>query len=124
GSYVAFYDIQNVNGTDIRIIDTNVDHEFTYDTNAYLTLGGGNDDVVDLYLQEVGDTSIESGPVVAFGNGRPYEYGQSDVDRINITSASRTQQNTTSANILEDLRVGDVLNEVYIGGDADLEVED
>src|SRR5690606_25504752 len=55
---------------------------------------------------------------------RPYEYGQSDVDRINITSASRTQQNTTSANILYDLRVGDVLNEVYIGGDADLEVED
>ena len=120
GGYVGFYDIQNVNGTNIRIIDTNVDHEYTYDTNAYLSLNGagGNDDIIDLYLQEV------NGSVVAFGNDAPYAYGQSHADRINITSDSRSQVNTTTSNYLSDLVVGNFLNEVYISGNADFEVGD
>src|SRR5690606_18710039 len=37
---LSFVDIQNVNGTDIRIIDTSIDHNFSYDTNAYQTRDG------------------------------------------------------------------------------------
>lgn len=119
GAFVGFYDIQNVNGTDIRIIDTNADHEFTYDTNAYVTrAGGGDDDIVNLYLSEV------DGSEIWFGDDVPYTPGQSRVDQIDITSAQRDQINDTTFNVLSGLYVGDNLYTVMIDGDADLEIED
>ncbi|MGD9661203.1 MAG: hypothetical protein AB7U63_08010 [Porticoccaceae bacterium] len=120
GSFVGFYDIQNVNGTDIRIIDTNVDHEFTYDTNGYVRTAGGVavGNAIDLYLSEV------DGSELVFGNDVPYTPYQSEADQINITSAQRTQVSTTTFNTLSGLYVGDMLNTVIIDGNADFEVED
>src|SRR5690606_4132638 len=110
-----FYDIQNVNNTDIRIIDTNLDHYFSYDTNAYESFGG-NDDAVDLYLSEVDGSYIE------FYNEGTNDW--SNVDRVNLTSAQRVQTNTTTFNYVYALEVGGDFNELYIDGDADLEIEE
>ncbi|MFA5631193.1 MAG: DUF4214 domain-containing protein [Porticoccaceae bacterium] len=114
-AYVQFHDIQNINGTDIRIIDTDLEHYYSYDSNASLSLGG-DDDIVDLYLSEVDGSYVEF-----------YTEGgwDSHVDQINITSATRTgQPNDTTFNYLVDLWAGQYLNTVIIDGDADLEVED
>lgn len=125
GGYVGFFDIQNVNGTDIAIVDTNVDHEYTYDTNAYLTHGDNDtvlgsivlDDIVDLTLQEV------KGSTITFGNDVPYTPGDSNVDQINLVSLSRTgQPSDTTANYVEALNVGDDFDTLRISGSADLEV--
>src|SRR5690606_37071684 len=90
-----FYDIQNVNNTDIRIIDTNLDHYFSYDTNAYLP--GNGVDAVDLYLSEVDGSYIE------FYNEGTNDW--SNVDRVNLTSAQRVQTNTTTFNYVYALEV-------------------
>src|SRR5690606_39781071 len=87
--WVGFYDIQNVNDTDISIIDTNVDHGYSYDTNAYESFGG-NDDIVDIYLSEVDGSSIE------LWNEHTSDW--SNVDRVNIVSAQRVQTNNTTFN--------------------------
>ena len=114
-SWLQFSDIQNINGTDIRIIDSNIEHYYGFDSNASLSMGG-NDDIVDLYLSEVDGSYIE-----LFTQGA----SDSHVDQINITSATRTgQPNDTTFNYLSDLWAGTYLNTVMIDGDADLEVED
>src|SRR5690606_18766172 len=103
-----------INGTDIRIIDTNIDHYYAYDLNAALTLGGGDDDIVDLYLSEVDGSYVEL---------YTEDDGDSHVDQINITSAQRNQINDTTYNYLSDLWAGDYLHTVIIDGHVDLEVE-
>ncbi len=119
-SAVYFWDIQNVNGTNIRIIDTNLYHEFSYDNNAYVRTAGGVavGNAIDLYLSEV------IGSEIVFSNEFPYAWGQSEADQINITSAQRTQISDTTENTLSGLYVGDMLQTVMIDGNADLEVED
>lgn len=119
---VTFRDIQNVNGTDLRIIDTNLNHRYTYDTNAYQTLFGGDDDVMDLYLQEVDGSTITLQNVTGIQN-TPGGNQRSHVDQVNITSDERTQVNTTPDNYVWDLNVGPVFNELFIDGMADLEIE-
>lgn len=123
-SSVQFRDIQDVNGTNIRILDTvGVAHHYTYDTNAYLP-GAGND-VVELYLEEVGDRNTDTGPIVSFGNtGAALYTGNSNVDEIRIVSEQRDQITDTTQNYLDDLRVGNNLQRVFISGTADFEVED
>ena len=114
-TWVQFLDIQNINGTSMRIIDTNIDHYFSYDSNASLSVGG-SDDIANLYLSEVDGSYVEF-----------YTEGgwDSHVDQVNITSATRTgQPNDTTYNYLEDLWFGMHLKTVMIDGDADLEVED
>ncbi|SMO80004.1 protein of unknown function [Thalassovita litoralis] len=111
---VAFRDIQNVNGTDIEIIDTDVDHLYTYDTNAYATLGGGLDDAADILVQEVDGSDI----ILANEDG-----GRSDVDIVNLTSLDRSQVNSTTFNYIHRLEVGASFNELNVTGDADLEIE-
>lgn len=111
GDRVAFWDIQNVNGTDISIIDTNVDHEFTYDkVNAYDPVAL---DAVDLLVQEVDGSSI------TFGNDRPYEPAESNVNVVNLTSLSRTGLSTTMDNTLSGLYVGGDFDTLNIDGGAD-----
>ena len=122
GGKVEFLDIQNVNNTNIAIIDTNVDHEFTYDTNAYKSVNGvTQDDIVELSLQEVNGSNI------SFGNDVPYAPGMSYVDQIDLVSADRlsspNQASPATSNTLESLRVGDQFDTLNISGDADLEIE-
>ncbi|MGO2132608.1 MAG: DUF4214 domain-containing protein [Halomonas sp.] len=119
---VTFRDIQNVNGTDLRIIDTNLNHTLSYDTNAYESLLGGDDDVVDLYLQEVDGSTITLQNVTGIQN-TPGGALRSHVDQVNITSDERTQVNVTPDNYVWELNVGPVFNELFIDGNANLEIE-
>src|SRR5690554_1066066 len=119
---VTFRDIQNVNGTDIRIIDTNLNHLYTYDTNAYESLFGGNDDVVDIYLQQVDGSTITLENVTSVQN-TPGGGQRSHVDRVNITSDERAQVNVTPDNYVWELNVGPVFEELFIDGNANLEIE-
>lgn len=117
GGFVEFLDIQNVSATSIKIVDTNVDHEFTYDkVNAYQA-GKGND-IVNLTLQEVDDS------VLTFSNDRPYEEAASNVERINLTSLDRVQVSATTENTLHALRVGNNFETLVINGDADLDIHE
>jgi len=119
---VQFRDIQDVNSTDIEIVDTDsVAHHYTYDVNAYDPLAP---DVIDLYLSEVGERNV-AGPVVSFGNtGAALGTGNSNVNQIDIVSDQRDQITDTTQNYLADLRVGSALQVVNITGTADLEIED
>ncbi|ABM40808.1 hypothetical protein Ajs_0558 [Acidovorax sp. JS42] len=113
--FVEFLDIQSVNDTAIKIVDTNIDYEFTYDkVNAYDPVSNA----VDLAIQEV------DGSTITFSNDRPYEYAESNVDRINLTSLSRTQVSTTDENTLAALQVGSDFQTLMIEGDADLTIVD
>jgi hypothetical protein len=123
GSLISFRDIQDVNGTDIEIIDTNADHRYTYDSNAFASTFGGDDDVVDILVQEVNGSTID----LALENAVPGTPGgnfRSHVDAVNLTSASRQQVNNTTSNFIQDLNVGPVFNVLNIDGDADLEIEE
>ena len=117
GGYVAFYDIQKVEGLHISITDTRVDHEFTFDTNAY---DATKDDVVGLTLKEV------RGASVIFGNDAPYAPGESNLNGINLVSAinSLHQVTPSNSNLLDGLYVGDDFHDLTISGDADLEIVD
>ena len=114
---VQFLDIQNVNGTDISLVDTNIDHEFTYDKGNAYDAPANPIDAVDLRVQEV------DGSTITFSNDRPFESGQSNVEKVNLTSASRTQISTTDYNYIQALNVGADFDMLHINGDADLEIK-
>ncbi|MFC2992552.1 DUF4214 domain-containing protein [Halomonas tibetensis] len=118
GSTVTFRDIQDVNNTDIRVIDTNLDHTFTFDTNAYKPEDGN--DELDLYLSEVDGSSLTFGDELPFGAGS----GESQVDQVNLTSEQRVQVNTTTSNFVQNLTVGEFFNTLLVDGNADLEIEE
>lgn len=131
---VGFYDIQDANNTALRIIDTGVDHEYSYDIDAFRSVGQGpavagpgpvlvNDDIAQLYLQEVGKFGYQDGPVVTFSIDAPYEPGRSLFDEIHIESDDWNGITATLGNYLDDLNVGQFLNKVVITGDASLEIE-
>ncbi|MCK9502572.1 MAG: DUF4214 domain-containing protein [Porticoccaceae bacterium] len=118
GNAVSVYDVQNVNDTNFRFIDTDIaNYDISYDTNAYITPNGGDDDIAELYFSEVNGSSLWF-----FNENTGGE--DSNVDQVNITSAQRNQINDTTFNYLQDIYFGDDLNTVIIDGDADLEVED
>jgi Ca2+-binding RTX toxin-like protein len=127
GDFVAFWDIQSVNGTDISMVDTNVDHEFSYDkVNAYEAATSQVPDTVKLRLQEVNDAAV------TFSNDRPFESGKSNVDIIQLSSVSRSgnssHSGSTNDNSLSGLYVGDNFFTLTIDGglatdiDANLEI--
>jgi hypothetical protein len=136
---VSFLDIQNVNGTDLEIIDTNANHLFTYDSNAFETLfaglfvndpAGNSDDNIDILLQEVDGSTIDielENPVAGTPGGSwetttPDEF-RSHVDSISIDSQARSQVNTTDFNYVYDLNVGPVFTTLNVTGNADFEIE-
>ncbi|MCK9540513.1 MAG: hypothetical protein M0R03_00615 [Novosphingobium sp.] len=107
---VQFLDIQNVNGTKIDIIDTNVDHVFTYDAvNAYQA--GSLNDIADIRLQEVRWSNIYLG-------NQGFDSYSSDVEVVNLTSAARPGQvSSTAENLLDSLWVGSDFDTLNIFGD-------
>jgi hypothetical protein len=119
---ISFLDIQNVNTTDLEIIDSNADHLFTYDPNAFLTTFGGDDDAANIKVQEVDGSTIDLELEDAVP-GTPGGDFRSHVDIVNLTSLSRQQVSATTFNFIHDLNVGPVFNELNVDGDADLEIE-
>ncbi len=114
GASLTFRDIQSVEDTNIRIVDTDETHNFTYDANAYPGSG-----TVEIELQEIRGAEINFGDVGE-------DLGSSEIDQIDITSSIRTagQVNPATTNVVSDLNVGDALEIVNITGDADLTVQD
>jgi hypothetical protein len=114
---VAFYDIQNVNNTDLEIIDTHVDHEYSYDLNAYVTpaAGGPIDDIADLLLQEVRDSGIT---FYTEGVGQGPAVDPSLLDGIDLLSVNRFQTSNSYYNDVSSLSVGPNFRVLNIGGTA------
>ena len=128
---VSFLDIQDVNNTNIEIIDTNADHLFTYDSNAYESLfaasapqaPNGGEDTAEIKLQEVDGSNIE----LKNENSVPDTPGgefRSHVDTVSIDSQARSQVNTTDFNFVQNLTVGPVFTTLEVKGNADLEIEE
>jgi Ca2+-binding RTX toxin-like protein len=115
--YFEWSDIQDVINTDLRIEDTSYGYiEYDYDTNAYLSLGGGNDDIVNLELAEVDCLSIyfddETGGSV------------SQVDQLNINSTNVAGVNNPSLfNYVWELEVGPYFDTLIVTGDTHLTIE-
>jgi hypothetical protein len=124
GAALTFRDIQSVNDTDITIIDTQEDHTFSYDLNAYAP-GAGND-TIDLTLQELRDADNNddngNGPVITFNNR---DGSRSNVDNVDLHSLSRAEAGPTAAttNFVNDLNVGRNLDTLTIDGNASLEID-
>lgn len=130
GASLTFRDIQNVNETEIKIIDTDEDHTYIYDTNAYAPNGG--QDTVELTLSEIRDSNgseDSQGVDVVFmnRNGSP-----SDVDNVILHSEVNADAGPTPAvsNYVQSLRVGSKFTNLVIdngvGNDvgANLEIEE
>lgn len=118
-SSLTLTDIQSVNGTFLRIVDTDQNHNFFFDSNAY----AGND-TVNIEFQEMRGNEPFGGANISFGTtGGPA--GQSAIDQINITSNTRTigQVSPATTNYIQSLNVGSSLMTVNITGNADFEVE-
>lgn len=130
GASLTFRDIQNVNETEIKIIDTKEDHTYIYDTNAYAPNGG--QDTVELTLSEIRDSNgseDSQGVDVVFmnRNGSP-----SDVDNVILHSVVNADAGPTPAvsNYVQSLQVGSKFTNLVIdngvGNDvgANLEIEE
>jgi|GEM_PF-2021407 len=108
-------DIQNVNETALRIIDTNYGWvTYEYDTNAYLP--GAGVDIADLTVAEVDCLEIN------FQNETP-NGARSSVDQINLHSLINGQINNTTFNYIWDLNVGLNFRTLMVDGNADLTIE-
>ena len=126
GAALTFRDIQDVNGTALRIIDTHEDHTFVYDLNAYTP---GAVATVDLTLQEIRD---DEGFFFDWQNlvGADIRLmnrdgSESNVETLNLHSQARAGAGPTPAtsNYVQSLWVGGDFNTLNIDGDADLEIE-
>jgi len=114
GASLRFRDIQSVNDTDISIIDTDENHCFIYDVNAYDTSVDKIDNV-DLTIEEIRGAAISFG--TTGGN-----LGDSLVDKITIDSQTLVSPDL-GENLVSELNVGDMLATVMIEGNANLKIQ-
>jgi hypothetical protein len=130
--YFTWADIQNVESTDLTIIDTygsdDSEVNYVYDTNAYKA--GSAVDTAHLTVAEVGALGTQNvysgvnaqvGPTINFENETP-DGSPSSVDAVDLQSLWNGQVTDTNANYIYDLNVGGQFRTLTIGGNdvADL----
>lgn len=146
-SAVEFWDIQSINNTDIRIIDTDEDHRYVYDAGNSAEndngTGAGGDEANIAISEMRGTAPVGTNWYSGLGNGRTGNDGaragvvgasitlannyndgelvESYVDRIRLTSGISGQVTDTQKNTIQ-LTAGEDLDTLIISGDADLEV--
>lgn len=112
GAQLTFHDIQSINDTQIKVVDTDEVHVFQYDVGNSAT----DTDVARIAVQEMRYGSA----VVLENNNTP---GESFVDQIDLNSAVRADAGVQPSNTYKNdmaLVAGEDLDTLNITGDADL----
>ena len=145
-SDVSFWDIQSINDTDLRIVDTDGDTSFWYDAGSSAVNDNGNGtlgDVTELAVSEMRGTAgsgsnwytgLDGGTTGDFGRpgvtgagillGNTANFGGTDesyVDVVRLNSGTSGQASPTLKNTIT-LTAGQDLDTLIITGDADLEI--
>ncbi|GIX30008.1 MAG: hypothetical protein KatS3mg124_0480 [Porticoccaceae bacterium] len=108
----AFEDIQSVNNTSFRVVDTDDGWiGYGYDANAY-----SGDDTADLTVAEVDCLDVDFYNSTNLG-------GWSQVDQVNLHSLTNGEVTITDFNYIWSLDVGTSWTTLIIDGDADLTIE-